>query len=234
MIGIYAIENKVTGECYVGQSRNIPARFQQHISMLERGEHHSVKLQRAYDSRGIGDFTFKILELCDPEQLDEKESEWIAKLDAVNNGYNMREQPGDTPPSIRSRLADTLYRQFKRECMEYGLTIAEAIGIIIDREIEESRRNIDLLESLRGTISEGSAEIVFEEEEETQKVKRTVRYSPQGASNEEIERVKAVALQILEAEGNLPGRRRLSEEAGATEWTARRALAELKEKKIAS
>ena len=227
MIGIYAIENKVTGECYVGQSQNIPARFQQHIAMLERGEHHSIKLQRAYDSRGISDFVFKVLEECSVDQLDQKESEWIAKLNAIEKGYNVRHQPTDIQPSTRSRLASALYRNFKRECTEYGLTISEGIAMIIDREIEESRRNIDVLESLKGALTERADEIVYEEEERN--VKRTVRYTPREETSEDIERAKKIALRIKEEEGKLPGRPRLKDEAGVKENVARRALAELKE-----
>lgn len=228
MIGIYAIENKVTGECYVGKSQNIPARFQQHIAMLERGEHHSIKLQRAYDSRGISDFVFKVLEECSVEQLDQKEAEWIAKLNAIEKGYNVRQQPNEIQHSTWTRVADALYRAFKRECTEYGLTISEGIEMIIDREIMESRRNIDLLESLKGALSERTGEIVYEEESN---VKRTVRYTPRNTSRDEIyEHVKSVALEVYKQTGRFPSQRALAEMAGCTRYRAMVVLDEIKKK----
>ncbi|MBA4542029.1 hypothetical protein H1164_03820 [Thermoactinomyces daqus] len=48
--------------------------------------------------------------------------------------------------ALHSRMADVLYRRFKNDCMEYGLSISEAIEIIIDREI-------DRLEALKEAIS---------------------------------------------------------------------------------
>jgi group I intron endonuclease len=168
MMGIYAIENVVTGECYVGQSKNIINRFQQHLSMLEKGEHHSIKLQKAYDNLGIDKFTFKILELCDESILNVKEQEWINKLDSINRGYNMKSTDEFRAQQLQSRASDILYKQFKEYCNDLGLTVAEAINIIIDRELEESQKSITLLKSIKETLSNS---IVVEEEE----IKRTVR-----------------------------------------------------------
>jgi len=46
----------------------------------------------------------------------------------------------------------------------------------------------------------------------------------------EKEGVEKIALEIYEQEGRLPGRKRLMEEAGVTEWEARKTLQELRKK----
>lgn len=91
MIGIYAIRNRINGKVYIGQSTNIQKRFKQHIDALEKGIHHSWKLQKDYDEFGIGGFAFEVIELCPKEKLDEKELEWITKFDSIRNGYNVQD-----------------------------------------------------------------------------------------------------------------------------------------------
>ena len=48
MQGIYKIENIKTGKIYIGSSKNIKSRFYTHKRELEKGTHHSYKLQKSY------------------------------------------------------------------------------------------------------------------------------------------------------------------------------------------
>lgn len=218
MMGIYAIENIVTGECYVGQSKNIMSRFQQHLSMLAKGEHHSLKLQKAYNTMGVNNFTLKILELCEENLLDSKEQEWINKLDSVKNGYNMKVQDENRNRLLNSRVSDILYKQFKDYCNELGLSVSEAINIIVDRELEESRRNIDLLQSIKETLTIGNSFVL----EETREINRTIRINtaPQPDTSEIIEK----AIEYFSQNNEYPSIRKLAEIAGCTRYKAEKAL----------
>lgn len=60
--GIYAITCEVTKQLYIGSSKNIYSRLTTHIKMLHAKKHHSYKLQRVYNSHGLGAFSFTILE----------------------------------------------------------------------------------------------------------------------------------------------------------------------------
>ena len=51
--GIYKIQNKNTGKCYVGSAVNIDRRKKKHFLELRNGIHHSLKLQRSYNKHGI-------------------------------------------------------------------------------------------------------------------------------------------------------------------------------------
>jgi group I intron endonuclease len=150
MTGIYAIENIATGEVYVGQSRNIPNRYQQHLSMLERGEHHSIKLQKDYNKVGVEGFTLKVLELCSEEELDEKEQYWIQRLNAYNKGYNMRNQTElrNNYDAFQSRIAEALFNHFEEACRQLGLTMTEAIPMLIEQSIKKTKRDAEFLQSL--------------------------------------------------------------------------------------
>ena len=87
MIGIYKITNTENGKCYIGQSRDIEARWQKHLSAYKSSP--DWELYRAFKKYGISKFTFEIVEECAIEELNEREIYWIAQYDSFNNGYNM-------------------------------------------------------------------------------------------------------------------------------------------------
>jgi len=90
MIGIYKIENKVNGKVYIGKSIDLGRRWQEHIDDLEKGAHHSYKLQNAYCVHGITKFTFEIVKICTLEELDTEEARFSDKYDSIKNGYNVQ------------------------------------------------------------------------------------------------------------------------------------------------
>ena len=61
MIGVYVIRCKVNDRFYIGVSKNIKARWNEHKSYLKNNKHHSVKLQRSYNKYGIDAFEYSII-----------------------------------------------------------------------------------------------------------------------------------------------------------------------------
>lgn len=59
--GIYEIRNTVNGRRYVGSSKGLTKRFEDHKGMLRRGKHHNLPLQRAWAKYGAESFVFNIL-----------------------------------------------------------------------------------------------------------------------------------------------------------------------------
>ena len=47
---IYKITNTENGQVYIGRSTNIENRWKQHQEALDKGVHHSYKLQECYNS----------------------------------------------------------------------------------------------------------------------------------------------------------------------------------------
>lgn len=89
MTGIYGIENTVTGKWYIGKAVDIQERWWVHLHKLRHGTHHSSKLQNSYKKHGEAAFAFRVLEECQPEELNAKEVAWILKKDSYCAGYNM-------------------------------------------------------------------------------------------------------------------------------------------------
>lgn len=92
MVGIYLITNKLNGKSYVGQSIDIKTRWSSHKSRSQSfTEHHdNMIIHAAMQKYGIENFSFEVLEECSPQQLDEREKYWIAKLNTITpDGYNI-------------------------------------------------------------------------------------------------------------------------------------------------
>lgn len=86
-MGIYLIQNVITGERYVGSSRDVYHRRNQHFSELQKGVHRNNRIQSSYNQYGKENFIFNVLE--DVENKDDlvlREQYW---LDTINPEYNL-------------------------------------------------------------------------------------------------------------------------------------------------
>ena len=103
--GIYKIENTKNNKVYIGSSKNIDNRFNQHQRLLELNKHHSIKLQASYNKcKDKSVFVYNIVELVDDmSKLKDREEYWINKYDAYNNGYNCTSKP-DNPKYARKNI----------------------------------------------------------------------------------------------------------------------------------
>lgn len=68
-IGVYMIANLRTGKYYIGSSKNIERRLYNHFLLLKHGNHHSSKLQNAYDMYGQKSFYSAIIRECSIGEL---------------------------------------------------------------------------------------------------------------------------------------------------------------------
>lgn len=89
---IYRIVCFTTGKCYIGRSNDAKSRKNHHWSVLRRGIHHSLKLQRAFNKYGAGVFFFEVLETdISSDKINEMEVFWIRQFNSYLDGYNMTE-----------------------------------------------------------------------------------------------------------------------------------------------
>ena len=89
--GIYKIQNRINGDCYVGQSINIEHRWARHktIGKNYNVNYINIALYKAFYEFGIENFDFSIIEICNKEKLNEREIYWIKYFNSFKNGYNM-------------------------------------------------------------------------------------------------------------------------------------------------
>lgn len=87
--GVYRIRNLTNNKFYIGSTNNLYKRFIQHKTLLEKGIHHSLYLQRAFNKYGTSQFIMEILLLCKQEYLLYYEQLLIYELEP---DYNMNKQ----------------------------------------------------------------------------------------------------------------------------------------------
>ena len=87
--GIYMIENKINNKKYIGQSYDIYTRWIKHKGFLNNKNHHNKHLQAAWSKYGEAAFVFSIIEICEIDKLNERETFWIKKYNSNIEGYNL-------------------------------------------------------------------------------------------------------------------------------------------------
>ena len=93
MYYIYKIENTINHKKYIGLTNNIERRKARHFTDLKCNRHDNSFLQKEYNIYGKDNFIFSIEFKGDitPEQIEEKEKEYIKFYDSYRNGYNQNE-----------------------------------------------------------------------------------------------------------------------------------------------
>lgn len=99
--GIYKITNKINGHSYIGLSKDIEKRFNDHkikaFSSKRKDDIEKV-LYKAIRKYGINNFNFEILEECEEEVLKEREIYWIKFYNTYEDKFHYNETPGGDIP----------------------------------------------------------------------------------------------------------------------------------------
>ena len=81
--GVYKITNIITGDFYIGSSKDIKLRWNIHKTPYTIKKHPNVKLYKAMSQYGRDNFTIEVIEETD--NLREREQYWIEQLKPVYN-----------------------------------------------------------------------------------------------------------------------------------------------------
>jgi len=130
--GIYEIINTINNKRYIGKSKDIDNRWKQHINLLSKNKHHSIKLQRAWNKYGNDSFEFNILEITNQDKLPALEKSYIEKLDSFKNGYNMVLENSE----YKTKRKVYEFQEQHQEELEKFLNMFIPIIEIIDNPIE--------------------------------------------------------------------------------------------------
>lgn len=95
-VGIYKWTNIVNNKVYIGKSSNIIRRKTEHLYTLRNNKHRNHYLQNSFNKYGEDCFKFEIVELCDEDDLNEREEYYIKLYKTLDKkyGYNLMENDG--------------------------------------------------------------------------------------------------------------------------------------------
>lgn len=85
--GIYRIRNLVTGDVYIGSTKDFRKRWNVHRCDLRNKVHHNRHFVYAWHKYGEANFAFEVVERCGVDVLIEREQAW---LDAAQSAPGVR------------------------------------------------------------------------------------------------------------------------------------------------
>lgn len=159
LCGIYRIANNVTGECYVGQSRNLYKRIAEHFRLLRRGTHPNVNLQNGFNTHGQENFTGDIEVLCETEaELDAIEEAFLTGNAVFGEGgiYNIS-NTAHAPMAGRSHSEDVRKRiRFGRRASTFDYTSSEYKKTLSDAHMARFLRDPKFVARLKYILENGN------------------------------------------------------------------------------
>lgn len=89
--GVYMIKNLVNQKFYVGSSKNIRRRIQEHKTKLRANKHRNLKLQNAWNKYEEKNFIFEVIEFCEKDFTLEVEQRYLDLFKPYEPeiGYNL-------------------------------------------------------------------------------------------------------------------------------------------------
>lgn len=88
--GVYKITNTVTGDFYIGSSKDVKRRWASHKWQSKWKQCPNNPLYQDMQKYGIDNFEFQILAEVEPEQLKETEQQFIQTLKPTYNNINAK------------------------------------------------------------------------------------------------------------------------------------------------
>ena len=88
IIGVYRITNTITGDFYIGSSKNVKRRWAEHKWQSTWKKSPDNPMYKDMQKYGVDKFVFEIIEEVEMEQLKEKEQEFIEALQPTYNSNN--------------------------------------------------------------------------------------------------------------------------------------------------
>lgn len=149
--GIYYIQNKVTGQVYLGQTSRLKDRSGEHFYLLRKGCHFNKHLQNSFNKYGEAAFEFNVIEYCDPEFLSEYESAYIDMFNLKKYGFNIRDGGVNAPPTEKLNLdMEKIKKLYLSDYSSYDIAkIFNCSRRTINRRLNEifSKEELNLLKN---------------------------------------------------------------------------------------
>ena len=145
--GIYKITNIITGDFYIGSSRNIEKRWYKHRSPSGQKQLPNSKLYKAMAQYGRDNFTFEIIEKTD--NLKDREQYWIDRLKPI---YNINRAKGKDKDSIRQYYKE-YYKEYHKEHREENKARMEKYNNAHRAEINNYYQRLCLYEGKTLTLN---------------------------------------------------------------------------------
>ena len=86
--GVYKITNTITGDFYIGSSKDVKKRWNEHKWPSAWNKQTNSQLYQDMQKYGIDKFVFEVIEEAEPDKLKEAEQQFIETLKPTYNNIN--------------------------------------------------------------------------------------------------------------------------------------------------
>jgi group I intron endonuclease len=148
---IYKITNKVSGKCYIGETKeeNPETRWRRHIQSINRNVG-CPALKDSINKYGIDNFKFEVLIICFDKDRFIYEKEYIKKYNSqVPNGYNIL--PGGEGGGFQGKKhSEKSKKKISEGCKKFRENNPNYFETYRDK-LKESMKNIDLSSAVKNS-----------------------------------------------------------------------------------
>ena len=124
IVGVYKITNNITGEFYIGSSKNIKSRWASHKIPSAHKKHPNSKLYKDMAKYGLDNFTFEVIE--ETTDLKEREQYWIEQLKPSYNNNRAKGFDIERLKETTRRCNKEWYEIHKDEKLAYSKAYHQA------------------------------------------------------------------------------------------------------------
>ena len=167
--GIYKITNNLNHHFYIGQSIHVQQRWKEHQKSFKENKRKTV-LQKAFHKYGFENFSFEVIEECEPDKLNEREMFYIAALKPEynmniggtgNKGYKVPDETKKLLSKLGRKQWDSYDEETRRKIISKQLTgprkgkhrSEEVKKLLAERTRDYFRRNGGMSEEQKKKIS---------------------------------------------------------------------------------
>ena len=90
IIGVYKITNTVTGDFYIGSSKNVKERWKQHKIPSTWDRFPNNQMYQDFQKYGVNKFSFQVIAEVEIDKLKEAEQQYIEKMQPTYNQMNAK------------------------------------------------------------------------------------------------------------------------------------------------
>ena len=122
--GVYKITNNITGDFYIGSSKNIKSRWAGHKCLSTWKQQPNSKLYKDMAKYGLGNFIFEVLE--ETADLKEREQYYIEQLKPSYNNYLAKGLNTERSKETHKRCCKEYYEIHRDEIFTYNKAYYQA------------------------------------------------------------------------------------------------------------
>lgn len=161
--GVYIIRNKLNNKFYIGSSKSILKRIQEHRCRFKKNDGINKHIQNAYNKYGESNFEYNVLDICTPDDKYDREQVFLSELKPE---YNLSLNVIANKNQTRSEEAKRKSSETQRQMVKDGLINARKAYIYDIAEfclIRECESTKDARKLLKISTGSNLDEILFRE-----------------------------------------------------------------------